>query len=155
MSLKESLPKQARLPESAHIWDVSDHQFVTAYRADFKRQKAIILLNAITFNASVTSKTGVLFEVQAYKTALITIGLAIASTPTDILISIEFSPDRANWFKYVIGPFGDLRYEDAAGDKTEALDIPILAPYIRAKAVATGTDATKTFLLSVGAILNG
>ena len=147
--------KQARLPESAQIWDSSDHQFVTAYRKDFKRQKTLKLIDAITFNASVTSKTGALFEVPAYSSALIFLDVDVTSSPTDILISIEFSHDRQNWYKYMRGPFGDLRYEDAAGDKTECIDIPILAPYIRAKAVATGTSGTNKFKLTVGAIVNG
>ena len=147
--------KQAHLPEAAQIFDSSDHEFVTAYRTDFKRVKTVKLLDAITFNASVTTKTGKLFEVIAYRSALILIDLDVTGAPTDIVFEIEFSADRQNWYKYVIGAFGDLRYEDAAGDKTESLNIPILAPYMRCKATATGTDGTKTFLTTVSAILNG
>ena len=147
--------KIAHLPESAQIFDSSDHQFVTAYRKDFKRVKTIVLLDAVTFNASVTTKTGKLFEVIAYRDALILINLDVTSTPTDIVFEIEFSHDRQNWFKYVIGAFGDLRYEDAAGDKKECLEIPLLAPYMRCKATATGTSGSALFLTTVKAILNG
>jgi len=143
------------LPESALIWDNSDHIFVTAYRNDFKRVKTIALLPAVTFNASVTSKTGKLFEVVAYRSALIMINLVVTGAPTDIVFEIEFSHDRAVWFKYVIGAFGDLRYEDAAGDKKECMEIPLLAPYVRCKATATGTDGTKHFDATVWAVLNG
>ncbi len=152
---KDERLKQARLPESAQIYDESDHEFVTAYRKDFKRIKSIKLIDAITFNDVTTTKTGKLFEVKPYAYALILINVDVTSTPTDIVISIEFSHDRVNWFKYMAGAFGDLRYEDAAGDKTECLSIPILAPFMRAKAVATGTDGSNTFLLSVIACLNG
>ncbi len=147
--------KQARLPETAQIWDSSDHQFVEAYRKDFKRVKTIKLIDAVTFNASITAKTGILFEVPAYSNVLILIDVDVTSTPTDLLINIEFSHDRANWYKFMRGPFGDLRYEDSAGDKTECLDIPILAPYMRGYAIATGTDGSKFFKLSLLAILNG
>jgi hypothetical protein len=155
MNGKDFPVKQARLPESAHIWDSSDHQFVVAYRKDFKRQKTIILIDARTFNASLTSLNGALFEVGAYAKGLLLIDLDVTGAPTDILFSLEFSADRINWYKYMIGPFGDLRYEDSAGDKTECLDFPILAPFMRLKAVATGTDASKTFLITAKAIING
>ena len=147
--------KQARLPESAQVWDSSDLQFVEAFRKDFKRQKRITLIDAVTFNAVTTTTTGKLFEVPAYANALICVDIDVTGAPTDILIDIQFSFDRILWCKYMVGPFGDLRYEDGAGDKKECLDIPILAPYIRGYAIATGTDASKTFKLSVYAVLNG
>ena len=155
MALRDLPVKQARLPESAHIWDSSDQRFITAYRTDFKRQKTIILLNAITFNASTTTKTSFIFEVPAYRNGLLLINLDVTGAPTDIVFELEFSDDRENWFKYVIGAFGDLRYEDAAGDKKECLEFPILAPFARLKVTATGTDASKTFLITAKAILNG
>ena len=147
--------KIAHLPESAQIFDSSDHQFVTAYRKDFKRVKTIVLLDAVTFNASVTTKTGKLFEVIAYRDALILINLDVTGAPTTIVFDIEFSHDRQNWYKFMAGPFGDLRYDDAAGDKSECLNIPLLAPYMRCKATATGTDAVKLFKATIKAILNG
>ena len=147
--------KQARLPESAQVWDSSDHQFVEAFRKDFKRQKTLKLIDAVTFNATTTNATGKLFEVPAYSNALICCDVDVIAVPTDILIDIQFSFDRIKWFKYMLGPFGDLRYEDAAGDKKECLPILILAPFMRGYAIATGTGAVNMFKLSVYAILNG
>lgn len=155
MGFKDLPVKQAKLPETAQIWDVTDREFVTAYRADFRRQKTVFLINSIIFNNVISSFTGGFFEVPAYKDALIMVDLAVANAPTDIVIDIEFSFDKIRWFKYIIGPFGDLRFEDAAGDKQECLEIPVMAPYIRSKATATGTTASATFKLSVIAILNG
>ena len=155
MGTQELPVKVARLPESAQIFDSSDREFVVAYRKDFKRVKTIVLIDAVTFNASVTTKTGKSFEVIAYRDALILINLDVTGAPTDIVFDIEFSRDRQNWFKYVIGPFGDLRYEDSAGDKKDCLEIPILAPFMRCKATATGTDGSKTFKSTIKAILNG
>ena len=147
--------KQARLPESAQVWDSSDHQFVEAFRKDFKRIKTIKLIDAVTFNAVTTSKTGNLFEVPAYANALICVDVDVTGAPTDVLIDIQFSFDRIKWFKFMLGAFGDLRYEDGAGDLKECLPIQILAPYMRGYAIATGTDASKTFKVSLYAILNG
>lgn len=155
MTFKDLPVKQARLPEAALVWDNSDHEFVTAFRTDFKRQKTIILINAITFNAVTTSKSSTIFEVRPYRNGLLLINLDVTGAPTDILFDLEFSDDQVNWFKYIIGPFGDLRYEDAAGDKKECLNFPILAPFMRLSATARGTDASKTFLITAKSILNG
>lgn len=152
---KEPLPRQAKLPESSQIYDFSSRRFVTGYRKDFKRQETITLIDAITFNAAITSKVSSVFSVGAFANGLLLLGIDVTGAPTDITFDLEFSHDRQNFFKYIVGSFGSLVYEDAAGDKTDCLDFPILAPYMRLTATATGTDAVKTFLTNVHAILNG
>jgi hypothetical protein len=52
------------------------------------------------------------------------------------------------------GPFGDLRYSGAAGDKFECLNFPIMAPYLKIKATATGTTLNATFLVTAKVVLN-
>jgi hypothetical protein len=143
------------LNEIAMIWDPNTAKWVQGFRKDFKRQQIITPINAIAFNASVTTYKSEYFYVAPFATGLITIYVDVASTPTDIVFDIEFSPDNIFYYKYMIGPFGDLRYEDAAGDKKECLDIPILAPFMRCSATATGTDADKTFTITLKVILNG
>ena len=110
-------PKQALLPESAQIYDTIKRVFSVAYRKDFKRITSVKLLDAVTFNASVTSKTGLIFNVPAFSNALILIDIVVTGSPTDILISIEFSHDRVNWYKFMRGPFGDLRFAGQASHK--------------------------------------
>jgi len=149
------LPQQARLLESAQVYDESDHEWVLAFRTDFKRQKTITPIEAITFNDSTTTYTSSSFDVRPYCNGLLLINLDVTGAPTDIVFYLEFSDDNANWYIYVIGAFGDLRYEDGAGDQMECLDFPILAPFLRLRAVATGTDAVKTFLITAKAVLNG
>jgi hypothetical protein len=83
------------------------------------------------------------------------VNLDVTGAPTDIVIAVQFSDDRVTWFNYVIGPFGDLRYEDAAGDKKECLDFPILAPFMRLYLVATGSGPGATFLMTCKVVLNG
>lgn len=155
MTRPDPKPRQALLPQNAQIWDDAKLKYVPGWRADFKRQEVVTLLDGIIFNASTTTKNGTGVEVRQFKTALILIDLAVTGAPTDIVYSIEFSVNNVDWFKYVLGSFGDLRYEDGAGAKTEALDIPVLAPFMRCKGVATGTDASKLFTTTVRAILNG
>jgi hypothetical protein len=155
MGTSPRAPQQPRLPESASVFDTTQQEFEVAYRKDFKRTRQVILINNITFDNVTTSFTGVAFEVPAYAIALICINLGVTLVPTDIVFNLEFSCDKIVWFKYMRGPFGDLRYEDAAGAKTECLDIPILAKYMRCRAVATGTSAVNMFTATVTAVLNG
>lgn len=143
------------LLEHAIIWDGSDSQWVQAWRRDYKRQKTVLFIDAVIFDNNTATKTSDAFECAPYATFLLLHNLVVASTPTDILIELEFSDDRVNWYKYMAGPFGDLRWEDSAGNKKEAIDGPILAPYVRVKVTATGTTATKTFTSTVKLILSG
>ena len=69
--------------------------------------------------------------------------------PTDILIEIEQSDGGGTWYKYMTGPFGDLRYVSGAGDKKECIDGEVRAHYFRVKVTATGTTAADTFTLSL------
>jgi len=145
-------------PEYHHrrfeVYDRLNDKWISSDRKIFRRQKTIVLIDAVTFNASTTTYTGFTHEVEYWKKGLMLINLDVTGAPTDIVFDVEFSDDNSNWFKYMRGVFGDLRYEDSAGDKKECLDFPILAPYIRCKATATGTDASKTFLITIKAILN-
>jgi len=147
--------KVARLPEHAHVWDFNANDWETAYRKDFKRQRTITPVNAITFDSANETYTSKSFLVAPYANGLLLINLDVTSSPTDIVIYVQFSDDNQNWFNYVIGPFGDLRYEDAAGDKKECLDFPILAPYMRLYLVSSGCDESNTFLMTCKVVLNG
>lgn len=147
--------KQCKLVESALIFDESIGEWEVAYRKDFKRQKTHTFVDAVTFDATDETYTSKPFECIAYSTFLLLINLDVTGSPTDIYIDVEFSDDRANWYKYMRGPFGDLRWEDGAGDKKECIDGPVLARYMRLKLTSSGCATGATFLMTVKAILNG
>jgi len=144
-----------KLLEYAFIWDEAKNEWVTAYRRDWRRQKTVTFVDEVTFNASVTTYTSDVYEVAPYANFLLLVNLDVTGTPTDIYINVQFSDDGATWYKYMRGPFGDLRWEDTAGDKMECIDGPILAKYMRLYLVASGTAANATFKMTVKAILNG
>lgn len=154
MSRKNSLP-YLKLPEAAFLWNDREVDWELAWRRNFRRQRTVTFIDNITFNASTTTKTSDPYYCGPYATFLLLHKLTVASTPTNIVIDVEFSDDRANWYKYMRGPFGDLRWEDSAGNKTESIDGPIIAPWIRIIITATGTTATKTFTSTVKLVLNG
>lgn len=147
--------KYARLPETAHVWSERLGAWVTAYRTDFIQQFTHTFIDNITFDATTTSKTSREFHTAPYQKFLLLINLIVASSPTDIVIAVQFSDDRANWYKYMQGPFGDLRYEDAAGDKMECISGPVLAPWMRLYVVATGTSGSNKFTLTGKVVLTG
>ncbi len=154
VTFPEGFPAQ-KLNDVALIWDPDSESWAISYRTDFKRLKAITLIDNITFDANTTTHTGKVFDIKPYRDCYILINVAVTSAPTDILIDIEVSDDYTTFYKYMQGPFGDLRYEDAAGDKKEALPFPLRVPYMRVKATATGTSGTNKFTLTVKAAMIG
>ena len=155
MGQKRPEVKYETLPEFAYIYDESDQKGVIAYRTDYRRQKTVTFIKKISFDADITTYTSEPFHCAGYRDGLLLINLDVIGAPTDIVFNVEFSDDRSNWYKYMIGPFGDLRYENAAGDKMESVNFPVLAPHMRIKGVATGTGQGAIFLMTVKAILNG
>lgn len=153
MSIKPTDLQQPRLLDSAFVWDEVLADFVTAYRTDFRRQKTVTPVSAILFNSAALAYTSPVFQVAGYRDLLLLINLDVTLAPTDIRIDLQFSDDQANFHKYMIGPFGDLRYEDSAGDLKESLNAPILAPYMRIYVLSSGCDANNTFLLTLKTIL--
>lgn len=142
-------PTEIETLDTARILDGDENEWTAGYLMVYRRLMTVTFLNAIVFNNATTTFTSEKFLSVPYSKFLLLIDLAVANDPTDILIEVELSDDGAKWYKYMSGPFGDLRYEDAAGDKKEAVDGDVRAHQFRIKATATGTDATKTFTLTV------
>lgn len=134
------------LDEEANEWDAGWQNF-------FKRQKHVVFIAAQVFNNLVTSVTSATFKSAPYKEFSLLIDLVVANTPTDIVIRVDESPDGIKWHQIMNGPFGDIRYEDSAGAKTESIQGKVNCPYIRLRAVATGTTATATFTLTASLLM--
>jgi len=155
MGKAKPLGEYPKLLEAAQIWDDKENDYLVGYRRDYSRQKTISFVDKVLFNSAGLTYTSPEYEVPAYTKFLLLINLAVTLAPTDIVIQVQFSDDRATWYQYVQGPFGDLRYEDAAGAKKECLDGPICAKYMRLYLVSAGCDAANYFLMTVKAVLNG
>lgn len=111
------------------------------------------LVDAITFNDDPTQYTSDSIDAEGYTDLAVLIDLAIADAPTDIVIRIQESDDDSTFYSIMNGPLGDLRYEDTAGAKTEAIHAKVTAPYLRAYVLTTGTDGTKKFILTLKVVL--
>jgi hypothetical protein len=111
-------------------------------------------MDAITFNADPTTDTSDSVATENYRNLSVLVNLAVANTPTDIVIRIQESDDDVHFHTIMNGPFGDLRYEDSAGAKKETIHGKVNAPYLRAYVVATGTDGADTFTLTLKVILS-
>jgi len=107
------------------------------------------MIDGHVFDTADEVKTSDSIDISNYKDLIILIDLAVASAPTDIVIELYFSDDDSTFYKLMEGPFGDLRYEDSAGDKKEALHSKAYGKYCRVKAISSGADATNTFTLTV------
>lgn len=155
MAREIKVPEQPALSEAALIWNNATGKWELAFRTDYKRLNTVTFVDKILFNSSGQAYTSEPFDCAAYKDFLLLIDLDVTGAPTDIVIDVEFSDDRATWYKYMRGPFGDLRYEDSAGDKKECLDGVIRAEYMRVTLTSTGCDGAKTFLMTVKATCTG
>lgn len=145
--------EQIRIPEIAQVWDDRQHEWILAYQQLYRRYEAVHFIEDVLFDSTDETKTSDSFRCAAYNKFLLLINLDVTSTPTDILIDVEFSNDNSAFFKYMRGPFGDLRYEDAAGDKKECIDGDVQAQYMRLKLTSSGCTSSKTFRMDVWAIL--
>lgn len=101
------------------------------------------------FDDDPTSETSDSYDANAHRLMLLEIKVTPTASPTDLLIELEFSDDDITFYKYMEGPFGDLRYEDAAGSKLESLLVKLAARYVRIKVIAGGTDGTNKFNVTI------
>lgn len=107
------------------------------------------LVDAITFDDDPTTYEATGVATKDYRFFALAIDLAVVDAPTDIVIAVQFSDDDSTYYNLMNGPFGDLRYEDTAGAKKEVLVGRVIADYMRVYVVATGTDSTHKFTLTV------
>lgn len=121
--------------------------------AKLHAQTVQTLVDDITFDDDPTTYTSESVATENYRDLAVLVNLAVVDTPTDIVIRIQESDDDVNFHTIMNGPFGDLRYEDSAGAKKEAIHGKINAPFLRAYVVATGTDGTHKFTLTLKIIL--
>lgn len=116
-------------------------------------QAVIRLFTAAVFETDPKSWATTGKEVADYRKFALLIDLAVTGSPTDVVLSVEFSDDGTIFYKFMNGPFGDLRYESTAGDKLEAVFGEIMAPYMRLTATSTGCDGSNKFTLTVKIVL--
>ncbi len=145
MSIKE------KERESIQLWDERDLKWKLAYEARVRRLETVKFVKDVLFDSAAETYTSNSFECAPYKEFLLLIDLDVTGAPTDIRIDVEFSHDNVNFFKLMDGPFGSLMYEDAAGDKKEAVSGKIIAHWMRIYVVSSGCTSSLTFKLSVTA----
>ena len=109
------------------------------------------LIDAGTFNATTTSKNSDSVDCSRYRRGLIHLSVDSTLNPTDIQFLLQFSPDAGTtWHTYKKDEWVSLYYEDTdtATAQTECFGFAVEGRLMRLRAVATGTSATATFLVS-------
>lgn len=118
------------------------------------RSALVTLLDAVLFNDALTSDQSDGRDVKRFRYFTLYLDIDSASTPTDVRFIVEFSPDGGTtWHEYRQGLFASLYYEDQ--DTASGLQVcfsgECAGRTFRLRAVATGTDATKTFTVTAKA----
>lgn len=126
------------------------HRPLTSIPGD---QETVTLVDAVVFDSAAETYTATGVDASKYRKFLLLIDLAVTGSPTDIEIQVRFSDDDTTYYHYTKGPFGDLRYEDTAGDKTESLPGHCIADYMDVHVISSGCDSSNKFTLTIKAIL--
>lgn len=147
MTIKDEVC-QAEILDTGRVLDNDENEWVSAFQNFFKRQRTVTAINAVEFNDSVGTKTSSKFLCGPYRRFSLLINLAVTLAPTDILIEVYESDDNSNFYKIMNGPFGDIRFEDSAGNKMESIQGTVNAPYMKVVVTATGTDGSNKFTLT-------
>ena len=111
------------------------------------------LVNAVVFDSAAETYTSPSDAVHYYRHFTLLIDLDVTGAPTDIQIQVRFSDDNTTFHQLMNGPFGDLRYEDTAGNKNEALVGPCLGDYMDIHCISSGCDGSNKFTLTAKVIL--
>lgn len=148
------LKDKLKILDEVAIWDQRLQEWARAWESRYRRVRTWKALDAIEFNATTTTKTSESFLCEPYSKFAIEVDLDVTAVPTDILIEIFFSDDGVKFYKLMNGPFGDLRYEDSAGDLKELIHGECHGTWCMVKATATGTSGTNIFTLTAKIIFS-
>ncbi len=139
--------------DTARILNQDENEWDAGYLTVYRRVKTIKFFASKVFDDSLSVFTSESFLVVPYSKFRLYTYLIVTAAPTDIVVEIEFSYNGSTWYKFMNGPFGDLRWASSAGDKKECIDGNVNSYYMRLKATATGVNATDKFILSARADL--
>jgi len=145
--------KETELLDAARIYDRKELKWVHAWVKQFRRVKTVVALNNVVFDNVTTTRTSSSIHCEPYSKFSLFIDLKVTGTPTNLLIGVFFSDDNIKFYKLMNGFWGDLRYEDTAGDLMECVQGRLTGSFMQIKATATGTSATDKFTLTVKAVL--
>jgi len=116
-------------------------------------QETHLFVDDVTFDDDPVTYTADGYDVSDYREFELLLDLAVVNAPADIVIRVQFSDDDVDYYTHMNGPFGDLRYEDTAGAKAEAIHGKCVAPFMRVYVAAAGTDGSNKFVLTAKAVL--
>jgi len=118
-----------------------------------RETKTVTFIDAETFGAGAVAYTSDSYRCAGYKEFELLTKLVVVGAPTDIVVDVEISDDDETFYKIMDWEFGDLRWEDSAGNLNEAVRRKLCANYIRLVATPSGTGAGATFTLTAKLIL--
>lgn len=123
------------------------------YLDEITEQVIHTFVDTVVFDTTNETYTSTGYDCVEYRHFLLLITLGVTNNPTDIQIQVRFSDDDTTYYRLMLGPFGDLRFEDTAGNKFEALYGMCIAPWMDIHVISSGCDANKKFTLTVKAVL--
>ena len=113
----------------------------------------VTAIDAIVFDSTAEAYTSAAIDTAAYRRFILLLSVDVTLVPTDIRFDVLLSDDGVTYYKLATGPFGDLRYEDSAGDLLEAIQGDCCANYMKIYALSSGCSSTNKFTITAKVVL--
>ncbi len=140
--------------KTLQIYDENKTDWQRAYNTKYKRVINEKVIENQEMSNLLTTVDSRIVDVGGFSNCLLLIDILWINTPTAIIISSYFSPERVNFFKFAEDIWNDLRYVPAQGNIKECITIPILPQFMLIKITGAGLTAVNKAVVSIGAILN-
>ena len=112
-----------------------------------------LLIDRVVLKDDPTSYTSEVIDISDYRYFSVMMWIQPTGSPTDVVFEVEIATEEDRWHQVMNGPFGDLRYTPEPGNQLEAVVGKIMAKRMRIIAVATGTDASNRFQVTVRVVV--
>lgn len=115
------------------------------------RSPVTTLIDAVVLDDNPTAYNSASLDCSLYRRGLLHLSLLSTSTPTDLRIILQWSPDGGTtWFDYKKDELVSLFYEDQdlATAQTEVYGFDVLGRLLRVRIVGTGTTSSAKFTVT-------
>jgi len=116
-------------------------------RRSISRSQIYTLIDSEDVVSSYTSNS---IDTWDYRYFVLYLDIDSTSTPTDLVINVQFSPDNTNWYNFMNWFYGDMRWEDTAtaSGVAECVCYNNVGRYMRLVATVTGGSGSAYFTVT-------
>ena len=130
------------IPDQGRVFDEDEAEWVSGWQNFFRRQKVVVFVDKIVFNATTTGYISSSFKCAPYRFAELLLEVVKSGAPTNITVTCYSSDDNITFYEFVSNTMIPQTFTASA--KTSMYD-RVHTSYFRVEVVVTGTTAVNTF----------